>query len=126
MNLSELFRNLVAQVLDDQSSDLDGLLVIYLLHTHLVRLRKGVVLDDARCGDLLGSLTKAHAAGLVGARFSTETRRHNMEFWLREYALRTPYEFHDELPVALRERVAALRLKAAEHPLVLELVPGEG
>lgn len=126
MKLLELFPNLVAQVLDNKSSDLDGLLVIYLLHTHMVRLRKGVVLDDARHGGLLGSLTKAHAASLVGARFSTDTRRHSTEFWLREYALRTPYEFHDELPVAFRERVDALRLRAAEHSLVLELVPGDG
>ena len=122
MKLHDLFESVVAQVLDERSPDLDVLLVMYLLHTHLIQLREGVVLDDVVFEGLLGSLTKKDAAVIV----SKKVQRGTEAFWLRQYALRTPFEFHDELPVGLIERAGALRQRASEHSLVSELVPGEG
>jgi hypothetical protein len=126
MKLADLFQEVVAQLLDERSSDLDALLVMYLLHTHQIRLRPGVVPDDAKYGDLLGSLTVAHAAELVGSRFSGDIGRNTEGFWLRQYAIRTPFEFHDDLPSIFRERTSVLRSKASDHPLVSELGPGDG
>lgn len=125
MKLAELFEEVVAKILDERSTDLDGLLVIYLLHTHLVQLRPGAVLEDVQSGGLLGSLTKSDAAEMVGKRIG-RVGRNTEEYWLRQYSLRTPYEFHDELPTSLREHVGGLRRRAAEHPFVAELIPGEG
>lgn len=125
MSLSEFFEALIAHLVAADSSDCDVLLVMYLLHTHQVRLRSGASLTDVRCAGLLGSLTKADVAEMVGNALGRQGRNREA-YWLREYALRTPYEFHDELPASLRKRSEVLRRKAAEHPLVAELVPGEG
>lgn len=125
--LEGFFSQLVVGLLNEASVDLDGLMTIYLLHTHLITLREGVSLDGVLPSAApLGSLTKAHAASLVANTFPSGDPRSDEHYWLSEYLRLSPFEFWDELTPEFRPSSEALRLRMLQHPMVQSVEPGEG
>ena len=96
-------------------SESDSLLyMVRLLHTHSIRLRPAVKLDDVVIEDetngiVLPAITQRHAAEVIASLWPEEKDRGNYAYWYWRYNQLTPYGVVDDIPAVLHNRLDALR-----------------
>src|SRR5687768_3814528 len=70
MNMDEFFRSVADAALAGRRSEVEGLVVMILLHTHRLKLRAGV-LSDRPGVEELAAITQRHAAAVIAGASSS-------------------------------------------------------
>jgi hypothetical protein len=96
-----------------------------LLHTHEIRLRPGVVVDDGQDLTTFPALTQRGAAAVLADLWADLKDGHDgrldYAYWYFQYNRRTPYEVGSAVPDTLRARLIELREALSRDPRVASL-----
>jgi hypothetical protein len=127
MKKLDVYRQILRDVIHDDTALEDALLYIVVLHTHSITLRPGVTVEDGPPnagghGIVLAPLTRNHLAELVSSLWESRDQRANPGFWYSAYCRLTPYELFEDLPDSMRDSATAAKRTIETHDLVEKLV----
>lgn len=97
---------------------LDILLHAVVLHTHVITLRSGFLLDDAGGSTTLAPLTRNGVGDVLASLWPASQERGRQSYWFFAYCAETPYESVKDVPESLVQRLDSVRDAFLRHPLV--------
>ena len=123
----KLLREALGAELQKLSED-QALAWMILFHTHEIRLKPGVHLEDvdARLEPIvLHADTQRGVAETIAAVWPDRSGadRTSYAWWYWTYNTKTPFELPDDVPQEWRERVERVRNTLRGHPFVSEVAP---
>jgi hypothetical protein len=103
MTKYEIHQAITRSILSPETLEEEVLLYMALLHTHDIRLRPEVRLDDVVQADqtqgiVLPAITQRHAASVVASLWPPDDKRGQYEYWYSRYNRLTPYEVLGDVP----------------------------
>jgi hypothetical protein len=127
MNMMAVYESILRDSVPPDGDIDETLWRAWVLHTHSLRLRRDVQLDDVRpvAGgerQVLAGLTRNHLAEMLASFWSPNDQRGREAFWFGAAHRVTPYELFADVPDEMRARAAAARRAIAAHPFVEALI----
>lgn len=127
MNKFDVYKQILRDIIHDDTDLEDVLLYMVVLHTHSMILRSSVTVEDGpknsgERGIVLAPFTRNHLAELVSSFWGTSNQFGDVEFWHSSYCRLTPYELFGDVPDNLRDRATAAKNTIENHDLVEKLV----
>jgi hypothetical protein len=98
MTKTEFLIELVRACLENDCEDADVLGCMIILHTHWLRAKSVLTLEDNGGANLLSPLTRRHASEIVAEVIKGTSKCHDPEYWHSKYDELVPFEVASDVP----------------------------